>query len=91
MECPTITGGFYYIRLDDEKEFKQAKKDGLINDELYNMGYETANKLMEELKIFKNDIVNIWVTINPRIYARFQRAFSKAKILFCFIITLFPI
>lgn len=58
MECPTITGGFYYIRLDDEKEFKQAKKDSLINDELYNMGYETANKLMEELKIFKNDIVN---------------------------------
>ena len=58
MECPIITGGFYYIRIDDEKEFKQAKKDGIIDDKLYAKGYEIADKLMEELRNMNNDIVN---------------------------------
>ena len=58
MECPAITGGFYYIRLDDEPEFKKAHKEGLITDEQYQLGYETAEKLMAELKSFKNNIVN---------------------------------
>ena len=57
MECPTITDSFYYIRLDDEFEFKKAKKEGLIDEETYNKGYMVAEKLMKELKEQKNDIV----------------------------------
>ena len=58
MECPTITGSFYYIRLDDEAEFKMAKKEGKIDEKTYNLGYEWAIALMAELKEQKNDIVN---------------------------------
>lgn len=58
MECPTITEMGYYIRLDDEAEFKMAKKEGKIDESIYNAGYETATKLMQELREQKNDIVN---------------------------------
>ncbi len=58
MECPTITETGYYIRLDDEKEFKTAKKQGVINEDTYNMGYKVATKLMQELRNQENDIVN---------------------------------
>ena len=57
MECPSITGGFYYIRLDDEPEFKKAKKEGLIDEQTYNKGYRIATDLMNELREQKNDIV----------------------------------
>lgn len=56
-ETPVITESAYYIRLDDEIEYKQAKKDGLIDDETFKMGYEVVTKLMLELKEHKNDIV----------------------------------
>lgn len=58
MECPTITGTCYYIRLDDEVEFKVAKKEGKIDELTYDMGYDIAIELMQELKHQKNDIVN---------------------------------
>ncbi len=58
MECPTITEMGYYIRLDDEAEFKMAKKEGKIDESTYNAGYEIATKLMQELREQKNDIVN---------------------------------
>ncbi len=58
MECPAITGGFNYIRLDDEGEFKKAYKEGLITDEQYKLGYETAEKIMQELRSSQNKIVN---------------------------------
>ena len=46
MECNTITEIGNYIRLDDEIEFKKAKKEGVISDELYQRGYEVAIRLM---------------------------------------------
>lgn len=58
MECPTITETGYYIRLDDEKELKKAKKEGLIDEETYNKGYQIATDLMNELRTHNNDIVN---------------------------------
>lgn len=58
MECPSITGGFNYIRLDDEAEFKMAKKEGLIDEQTYNKGYEIATELMTELRAQTNDIVS---------------------------------
>jgi len=58
MECPAITDFGYYIRLDDEAEFKKAKKEGLIDEETYNNGYQRAIDLMQELRNQKNDIVN---------------------------------
>ena len=58
METPIITDGFYYIRLDDEKELKIAKKEGLIDEATYNMGYDVATSLMLELKNQSNEIVN---------------------------------
>ena len=58
MECPTITETGYYIRLDDEKELKKEKKEGLINEETYNKGYQIAIDLMNELRTRNNDIVN---------------------------------
>lgn len=58
MECPTITESCYYIRLDDEIEFKKAKKEGLIDEESYKKGYTVAEQLMKELKEQENDIVN---------------------------------
>jgi len=57
MECPTITEMGYYIRLDDEGEFKMAKKEGKISEELYKQGYQTAEALMKELRNQSNDIV----------------------------------
>lgn len=35
MECPAITNTGYYISLDDEIEIKNAKKEGLITDEVF--------------------------------------------------------
>ena len=58
MECPIITEIGYYIRLDDEVEFKMAKKEGKIDKETYNNGYKVATDLMQELREQKNDIVN---------------------------------
>ncbi len=58
MECPTITDMGYYIRLDDENEFKMAKKEGKIDENTYLKGYNTATSLMQELREHKNDIVN---------------------------------
>lgn len=58
MECPAITEQGFYIRLDDEIEFKKAKKEGLIDEETYNRGYQTAIDLMNELREQENDIVN---------------------------------
>lgn len=57
MECPTITEMGYYIRLDDEGEFKMAKKEGKIDEEIYNLGYKVAQELMTELRGQKNDLV----------------------------------
>lgn len=62
MECPVVTGSAYFIRLDDEKEFKTAKKEGFITEEVYISGFDTAIKLMNELRNIENDIVNrsVW-------------------------------
>lgn len=58
VECPSITGGFYYIRLDDEIEFKNAYREGVFNDFTYSEGYDRALNLMEQLRAQKNDIVD---------------------------------
>lgn len=58
MECPAITEIGYYIRLDDEFEFKMAKKEGKIDEDTYHNGYKVAIDLMQELRDQKNDIVN---------------------------------
>lgn len=58
MECPSITQSGYYIRLDDEKELKLAKKEGKISEETYNKAYDVATNLMLELKQQHNDIVD---------------------------------
>ena len=58
MECPAITEMGFYIRLDDEIEFKTAKKEGIISEEMFNKGYKIATDLMLELRENKNDIVN---------------------------------
>ena len=58
MECPLITEIGYYIRLDDEKEFKTARQEGKIDEETYNLGYSVAMDLMQELRAQNNDIVN---------------------------------
>ena len=58
MECPAITEIGYYIRLDDEFEFKMAKKEGKIDEDTYHNGYKVAIDLMQELREQKNDIVN---------------------------------
>lgn len=58
MECPAITDAGYYIRLDDESEFKAAKKEGKIDEDTFNAGYKVAVDLMQELKQQKNDIVS---------------------------------
>ena len=57
MECNAITEIGNYIRLDDEMEFKKAKKEGLISKELYQKGYDVAINLMTELRQCNNDIV----------------------------------
>ncbi len=58
VETPFITESSYYIRLDDEKEFKMAKKEGKISEEEFNKGYKIATNLMIELKELKNDILH---------------------------------
>lgn len=58
MECPIITNGYYHINLVDELEFKQAFKDGVLTQEMFDRGMSTALKLMEELKAQTNDLVN---------------------------------
>ena len=35
-----------------------AKKEGKIDEETYNAGYQTATLLMEDLRAQNNDIVN---------------------------------
>lgn len=57
MECPVITKSGYFIRLDDEKEFKNARDEGIITKEIYDKGFEVAINLMKELKEQTNDIV----------------------------------
>lgn len=58
MECPVITEGGYYIKIDDELEFKNAKNEGKITQDQFNLGYATAHALITELKNWDNDIVN---------------------------------
>lgn len=58
MECPAITESGFFIRLDDEKEFKKALNEGLIDKETYEKGFNVAINLMNELKSTTNDIVN---------------------------------
>lgn len=58
MECPAITEIGPYIRLDDEIELKMAKKEGKIDEDTYNKAYNTAIKLMRELREQNTDIVN---------------------------------
>ena len=58
MESPIITETGYYIRLDDEIEFKKGKREGEVDEETFNKGYDVAIKLMEELRLNNNDIVN---------------------------------
>ena len=58
MECPAITEIGYYIRLDDEKEFKNAFKEGKIDQKTFDEGYKTAVSLMNNLREQNNDIVN---------------------------------
>ena len=58
MECTTITECGNFIRLEDVREFEAAKKEGLIDEKAYAMGYDTAIKLMQELKEQRNEIVN---------------------------------
>ena len=48
----------FVLNLDDEIEFKMAKKEGKIDEETYNNGYKVAMDLMQELREQKNDIVN---------------------------------
>ena len=57
MECPQMTETGYYIRLDDEAEFKMARKEGKIDDATYEKGYNIAVALMNELREKNNDIV----------------------------------
>ena len=57
MECPAITESCFYIRLDDEIEFKLAKKEGKIDEETYKRGYQVAENLMLELRNNQHDIV----------------------------------
>lgn len=58
VTTPHINNGFNYIFVDDEDEFEQAHKDGLVDDELYKLGFEWMNSLIAELKESKNNIVN---------------------------------
>lgn len=58
LSCPVITGSGYYIFLDDEIEFANAKKEGVIDEVVYKQGYDTANALMQELRENNNEIVN---------------------------------
>ena len=57
VECPKITEIGFYIRLDDEIEFKMAKKEGKIDQETYEKGYQVAIELMNQLRAGENDIV----------------------------------
>ena len=47
-----------FILLDDRDELKEALRNGIIDEEEYNLAYSEANKLMEELKQGKNIFVN---------------------------------
>ena len=47
-----------FILLDDRDELKEALRNGIIDEEEYNLAYSEANKLMEELKQEKNIFVN---------------------------------
>lgn len=57
MECPAITKSGFFIRLDDEKELKSARNEGIISKDTYDKGFDVAIKLMKELKENANDIV----------------------------------
>lgn len=58
IDTPMTTGGVYFISVSDEKELLQAKVDGIISEATYNKAYETAEKLMAELRSQTNDILN---------------------------------
>lgn len=47
-----------FILLDDRDELKDALKDGIIDEEMYNLAMDTGNKLMEELVNEDNIFVN---------------------------------
>ena len=56
QEAATKSSSF--ILLDDRDELKEALEMGKIDEEEYNLAYNEANKLMEELKQGKNIFVN---------------------------------
>ena len=47
-----------FIYLDDRDELKKALKEGKIDQEQYDLAYDIANSLMEELKNGTNKFVN---------------------------------
>ena len=47
-----------FILLDDRDELKDALNDGKIDQEEYDLAYEVANSLMEELLTNNNIFVN---------------------------------
>ena len=56
QEAATKSSSF--IILDDRDELKDALKQGKIDKEQYDLAYNVANKLMEELKKGNNKFVN---------------------------------
>ena len=56
QKVATQTGNF--ILLDDRDELKDALNDGKIDQEEYDLAYEVANSLMEELLTNNNIFVN---------------------------------
>ena len=47
-----------FIILDDRNELKAALKDGIIDEQQYDLAYKIANSLMKELKDGNNRFVN---------------------------------
>lgn len=47
-----------YIHLDDRDELADALKKGKIDEEMYDLAYDVANKLMSEIKEHRNKFVN---------------------------------
>ncbi len=58
VTTPYVNNGYNYIFVDDENEFEEAHKDGLVDDKLYKLGFEWLHSLIDELKEGKNNIVN---------------------------------
>lgn len=57
MECPVITKGDYHIYIDDQNQLEQAKKDGLVSEQLFAKAHQIAAQLVNELKTNSNQIV----------------------------------